>query len=397
MIGSEISHIDDLLHPENWSIDYNKRLTNACIFVVDDNLDLLRLVEVILRTKGYNRLELISDPREVLSRYKSTQPDLVLLDLNMPYMSGQQVLEAINALNEPVPPPIVMLTAQTSSKDILESLRLGARDYITKPFINQELMLRVRNLLRAHLSHYMLHDQATLLKLMVDKRTVALNRSRLEVLQRLGRAAEYRDNETGLHTIRMSRYSAALARSLGWSEADAEKMLQASPMHDVGKIGIPDSILLKPDRLDQREREIMNQHTEIGAEILSGSDCDILQLARTIALSHHEKWDGSGYPQGLAGTNIPQAARIVAVVDVFDALTSSRPYKAAWSIDEATTYIQSQAGQHFDPEIVTQFMRILPEILSIREGLVDPNDIVTRVEQSHLCHGVLASEASRLV
>lgn len=374
MTNAKMNRIEDLMHPDHWELADGRRLTNACIFVVDDNLDILRLLEVILRRAGYNRLELISDPREVLPRYKSTPPDLMLLDLNMPHMSGHQVLKAINALNEPVPPPIVMLTAQTSTEEVVEALRLGARDYITKPFRNQELILRVHNFLTAHLAHHLLHDQTTLLKHMVDKRTRALNSSRLEVLQRLGRAAEYRDNETGLHTIRISHYAALLARSLGWSEADAEKMRQASPTHDIGKIGIPDNILLKPGRLDASERVIMERHTEIGAEILADSDCEILELARTIALSHHEKWDGSGYPQGLAGTNIPEAARIVAVADVFDALTSSRPYKAAWSIDEATSYIQNQAGQHFDPEVVAQFMQILPAILSIRQEFLEPED-----------------------
>lgn len=183
---------------------------------------------------------------------------------------------------------------------------------------------------------------------MVRQRTRALKRSRLEVVRRLSRAAEYRDNPTGLHTIRMTRYSALLALSLGWNEAEAELMLRASPMHDVGKIGIPDRILLKPCRLDEQERCIMQRHTEIGAEILVDGDSDILQLARTIALSHHEKWNGSGYPQGLAGTDIPQSARFVAVVDVFDALTSRRPYKNAWSVDDAVAYVQQQAGQQFD-------------------------------------------------
>lgn len=364
--------VENTPHADSWSFTDKLRFTNACIFAVDDNPHLLRLIEVILRKEGYSRLELISDPREVLPRYQRTRPDLVLLDLNMPYLDGYDVMKAINALHEPVPPPVIVLTAQHSADHVVKALQLGARDYVTKPFMNQELIMRVKNLLSAHLAHRMLHDQATTLEAMVHDRTQALQNSRLEVVRRLGRAAEYRDNETGLHTIRMSRYSALLAGSLGWSDADTDLMLHASPMHDVGKIGIPDNILLKPGRLDERERKIMERHTEIGAEILSDGDCDILQLAHTIALSHHEKWDGSGYPFGLTGEGIPQAGRIVAVADVFDALTSRRPYKPAWSIDEATSYLQEQSGQHFDPDVVKHFMRLLPEVLDIRQDHVEP-------------------------
>ena len=348
--------------------------SNARIFVVDDESTNLRLVEVILRKEGYTELELFRDPREVLPRYRQAAPDLILLDLNMPYLSGYDVMTAINALNEPIPAPIIMLTAQTGSDHVVQALELGVRDYITKPFRFQELTMRVRNLLAVHMAHRMLHNQASMLEQMVRERTQALNRSRLEVVRRLGRAAEYRDNETGLHTIRMSRYAALLARSLGWSATDTELMLHASPMHDVGKIGIPDEILLKPGRLDDWERDIMKRHAEIGAEILSDGDCDILQLARTIALTHHEKWDGSGYPNSLAGADIPHAGRIVAVADVFDALTSRRPYKAPWSVDKATAYLQEQAGSHFDPEVVDHFMDVLPEILAIRREHVEPEE-----------------------
>lgn len=351
--------------------------TDAHIFVVDDDPSILRLTGIILRQAGYTRVDLINDPREVLPRYRQTPPDLVLLDLNMPHLSGYDVIAALHALNEPVPTPIIMLTAQSSADHVMLALQLGVRDYVTKPFRSQELVMRVRNLLSVHLAHRMLHDQAAMLEQLVRERTQALKRSRLEVVRRLGRAAEYRDNETGLHTIRMSRCAALLARSLGWSEADAERMLHASPMHDIGKIGIPDSILLKPGRLDGPERAVMQRHTVIGAQILSDGDCDILQLARTIALSHHEKWDGSGYPHALAGTDIPQAARIVAVCDVFDALTSRRPYKDAWSVDDATALVLEQGGRHFDPEVVRHFMRLLPEILQIRQDHVEPEPVAS--------------------
>lgn len=346
--------------------------SGALIFVVDDDPNILRLIESFLRQQGYSRLELFSDPRDVLARYQHTPPDLVLLDLCMPHMSGYDLMAAIHARNEPVPPPIIMLSGKNSADDVMQALQLGARDYITKPFRLQELATRVRNLLSVHLAHRLVHDQAAMLEQMVLERTQALKHSRLEVVRRLGRAAEYRDNETGLHTIRMSRYSALLARSLGWTEDEAELMLHASPMHDIGKIGIPDNILLKPGRLDERERAIMQRHTVIGAEILLDGDCDILNMARIIALSHHEKWDGSGYPNSLKGTEIPQAARIVAVADVFDALTSARPYKSVWPVENAATYMQEQAGYHFDPEVVDHFMNLLPEILRIRQEHSEP-------------------------
>ena len=232
--------------------------------------------------------------------------------------------------------------------------------------------MRVRNLLEGHLAHRMVYDKKALLEEMVRTRTEDLNQTRLQVVRRLGRAAEYRDNETGLHIIRMSKISELLAKSLGWSPADCELMLHASPMHDVGKIGVSDAILLKPGKLDPEEWEVMKTHTTIGAAILDDGDSDLLRLARVIALSHHEKWDGSGYPHGLAGEAIPLPGRIIAVADVFDALTSSRPYKKAWSVDEAVAYIRDNAGTHFDPEVVAHFSQCLPEILSIWERYREP-------------------------
>lgn len=191
--------------------------------------------------------------------------------------------------------------------------------------------------------------------------------TRLAIVQRLGRAAEYKDNETGLHVIRMSHYSRLIAISAGLGKAWAEILLNASPMHDVGKIGIPDAILQKPGRLDAEEWATMQRHTEIGAEIIGEDGSALLDMAREVALCHHEKWDGSGYPRGLAGEDIPLAARIVAIADVFDALTSVRPYKQAWSVEQAIHLIREQAGKHFDPALVEAFFRCLPEILQLRD------------------------------
>ena len=349
-------------------------LQEARIFVVDDEPANLRLMEKILIKEGYQAPVLIGDPRQVLAHYHQAPPDLILLDINMPHLDGYQVLAQLQALNDPIMAPVIVLTAQSSRDYLLKALAGGARDFVTKPFDRAELAMRVRNLLDVHLAHRMVHNQKAVLEDMVRARTQELNQSRLDVVRRLGRAAEYRDNETGLHIIRMSKFSALIARSLGWSEADCELLLHASPMHDIGKIGIPDAVLLKPGKFEPPEWEIMKRHAEMGAEILSEGDSELMRLARSIAQSHHEKWDGSGYPGGLAGTDIPQAGRIVAVADVFDALTSPRPYKKAWPVDEAVAFLTAQSGSHFDPEIVTHFLKLLPEILAIRELNHEPRE-----------------------
>ncbi|MCK9284986.1 MAG: response regulator [Rhodocyclaceae bacterium] len=347
-------------------------IQRARIFIVDDEPTNLKLMHKMLAGQGYSQTILIQDPRDVLERYREERPDLILLDINMPHLDGYQVMDQLKALGDPLLPPIVMLTAQYGRENLLRALAAGARDFIGKPFDRTELLMRVRNLLEAQLAHRMVHDQKAVLEDMVRLRTEDLNRTRLQVVRRLSRAAEYRDNETGLHIVRMSQYSALLAKSIGWSLADCELMLHASPMHDIGKIGIPDPILLKPGKFEPHEWEIMKTHAGIGADILEGDDSDLLYMARAIALSHHEKWDGSGYPEGLCGTTIPQAARIVAVADVFDALTSARPYKQPWPVDAATTFIADHAGSHFDPEVVAHFQRRLPEILAIRERNLEP-------------------------
>ncbi|MDP1524370.1 MAG: response regulator [Rhodocyclaceae bacterium] len=347
-------------------------LDHARILIIDDEPANLKLLDKMLASQGYQERVLIQDPREVLARYQEARPDLILLDINMPHLDGYQVMEQLKALNDPCLPPIVILTAQHGRDYLLKALSAGARDFIGKPFDRAELLMRVRNLLDAQLGHRMLHQQKDVLEDMVRLRTEELNRTRLQVVQRLGRAAEYRDNETGYHIIRMSQMSALLARKLGWSEADTELMLNASPMHDIGKIGIPDHILLKPGKFEPAEWEIMKTHATIGADLLAGDDSALLRLAREIALSHHEKWDGSGYPHGLVGEAIPQSGCIVAVADVFDALTSSRPYKKAWTVDAAEAFLRDNAGSHFDPLVVACFLDNLPEIIKIRDRHQEP-------------------------
>jgi putative two-component system response regulator len=349
----------------------NELQKEKSILIVDDEPANLKLLDRMLRGQGYQSLVLVADPREVLARYRETQPDLILLDINMPHLDGFQVMDQLKSLNDPLLPPIVILTAQHGKDFQLRALAGGARDFVAKPFDRNELLMRVRNLLDAQLAHRLVHDQKAVLEEMVRARTEELRRTRLQVVQRLGMAAEYRDEETGYHILSMSHTCALLVRAIGWSEADCDLMLNASPMHDIGKIGIPDAILLKPGKFEPDEWETMKTHTTIGAKLLDGDDSDIMQMAREIALTHHEKWDGSGYPNGLSGEAIPLSGRIAALADVFDALTSARPYKKAWTVDAAVDLIKENNGRHFDPALVEVFLRELPEILKIRERFIE--------------------------
>lgn len=343
-----------------------------CILIVDDEPANLKLLDKMLRSQNYQSLVLVDDPRVVIDLYRVTRPSLILLDINMPHLDGYQVMEQLKALNDPLLPPIVILTAQHGKDYLLRALAAGARDFIGKPFDRNELLMRVRNLLDAQMAHRLLHDQKTVLEDMVRVRTEELRRTRLQVVQRLGMAAEYRDEETGNHILRMSHICALLARAVGWSETGCELILNASPMHDIGKIGIPDAILLKPGKFEPHEWEIMKTHAAIGGKLLEGDDSILMRMAREIALTHHEKWDGSGYPDGLAGEAIPQAGRIAALADVFDALTSVRPYKKAWTVEAAVDMIRDNHGRHFDPSLVEVFLHELPGIAEIRERFSEP-------------------------
>ncbi|MBK1673027.1 two-component system response regulator [Ectothiorhodospira shaposhnikovii] len=345
--------------------------------VVDDERANLILMERLLRSDGYGNLVMVQDPREVMNAYRAERTDLILLDIQMPYLDGFQVMEQFSALDDPLVPPILVLTAQASREYMLRALNVGARDFIGKPFDRAEVLARVRNMLDVQLAHRMTHDQKDVLEQMVRERTEEIRSTRLQVVQRLGRAAEYRDNETGYHILRVSHTCELLARHLGWSHAQCERMLHASPMHDVGKIGIPDHILLKPGKLTPEEWRIMQSHTIIGGDILGGDESGVLNLAREIALTHHEKWDGSGYPLGLSGEQIPVSGRIVALADVFDALTSERTYKKAWPVQDALDLIRNSSGSHFDPHLTELFFRLVPEILAIRDRFAEPSLLET--------------------
>lgn len=344
----------------------------SSILVVDDELANIRLLEKILATKGFRNVTCTQDPTEVLSLFQQHNSDLILLDLDMPVLDGYGVLDELNVLTGNNPPPILVLTAQHMQEYRQRALDSGAKDYVTKPFDANELLSRVRNLLEVRIAHNFMQHQNEILEQKVQERTKAIHDTRLQVVRRLGRAAEYRDNETGLHIIRMSKMAVVIARAAGMDEEQCDLLLNAAPMHDIGKIGIPDNILLKPGKFESDEWAIMQTHAQIGADILSGDDSELMIMAHDIALSHHEKWNGKGYPNALEGEAIPLTGRITAVADVFDALTSVRPYKKEWSIEKAVDLIKEESGQHFDPRLVELFLQELPVIIAIREKHAEP-------------------------
>jgi len=350
-------------------------IKSASILVVDDEPVNIKLVESVLKGFGYTSISATTDPREVLNICRDNDIDLILLDLNMPYMDGYQVMDQLKKELDKSVPPVLILTAQSSREFKNRAFESGAKDYVTKPFDVKEVLARVQNLLHVEMINKYLKNENRILEEKVQERTREINQTRLEVVRRLGRAAEYRDNETGLHIVRMSKISQLIGIACGLDEYQADLILNASPMHDIGKIGIPDHILLKPGKFEPEEWEIMKTHAQIGANILSGDDSDLLAMAREIALSHHEKWDGSGYPNALSGDAIPLTGRICAVADVFDALTSARPYKKAWAIDDAVKYMNDQSGSHFDPALIGYFNELLPGILKIKTDFSEPEEL----------------------
>ncbi|WP_209587258.1 two-component system response regulator [Massilia sp. BHUDP2] len=316
------------------------------ILAVDDEASNLQLLRQILQ--DHYRLLFAKDGARALELARQEGPDLVLLDVMMPGMSGYEVCASLKSNPDTAAIPVIFVTALTDTADELEGFEAGAVDYITKPVSPPIVRARVRT----HLSLVRMEE---------------LRATRLEIVQRLGLAAEYKDNETGLHVIRMSHFSRILGIAAGMSEVEADDLLHAAPMHDVGKIGIPDRILQKPGPLDPDEWKVMQSHVTIGAEIIGEHEGGMLALASQIALTHHEKYDGSGYPNGLRGEDIPLVGRIVAIADVFDALTSKRPYKKAWSEDEALTFLREQKGRHFDPALVDLFLEQMPAVRAVQQ------------------------------
>jgi len=351
--------------PKSW-----RTINKPVILIVDDQLPNIELLEAYLLPLGYKIFK-AENGEEALLILSGNQIDLILLDVMMPGMDGFEVTRRIRQDGVLRRIPIILVTALRETQDRVKGIEAGCDDFISKPIDKLELLARVRSLLKVKAYNDLMLNYRKELESEVNARTEELKHAfeslkiaSLDTIYRLSMAAEYKDEATGAHIKRMSRYSAAVARRMGQDESMVETILYAAPMHDLGKIGIPDGILMKPSELSPVEWEIMKQHTVIGATILQGSDSEFIRLAETVARCHHEKWDGSGYPEGLKGIEIPIAARIVAIADVFDTLTSKRPYKGPFSIERSLAIIREEKGRHFDPEVVDAFFAIQDEILT---------------------------------
>jgi putative two-component system response regulator len=350
-------------------VEHESVWQDARILIVDDEEINIRLLRQILEPVGYRHLASTTDSREVLALAGAFEPDLILLDIKMPHLDGHAVLDQLRSDGpSDSDVPVLVLTSDGSRENMRRALSNGAQDFLAKPLSPVEVRLRVRNLLETRFLHRSLRQHNALLEQRVCERTADLVRrteelveARAEILERLGRAAEFRDDATGRHTQRVARNAALVAGRLGLPEEDVELIRRAAPLHDIGKIGVPDGVLLKQGRLSPAEFEMMKTHTVIGADILAGSAVPLLEVGREIAASHHEWWDGSGYPYGLAGDVIPLAGRVVAAADVFDALTHERPYKPAWAPHAAIAEIRRGSGVHFDPQVAHAFVRLFDE------------------------------------
>ena len=361
------------------TLTQDTKFTDAKILIVDDEQGNIRVLERMLGSAGYHNVTSTTDSRSTPEIYQSIRPDLVLLDIKMPEFSGFDVMEALKSLEHKEGYlPILILTAQLDPETRLKALKAGAKDFVNKPFIMEEMLARINNLLEVRMLHNSMHNEKKFLETKVEKNSHELLQYQVDIIHHLARAAEYRDNETGMHVIRMSKLCERVAQGAGLSDQECYLIRHASPMHDIGKIGIPDHILLKPGKLTREEWAVMKTHSEIGALILSGSESEFLQMAEVIAGTHHERWDGTGYPKGLKGEEIPIASRIVTVCDVFDALTSDRPYKKAWSVEDAVSEMESQRGKLFDPRILDVFLQLLPEVIEISREFADaPGGVAT--------------------
>jgi putative two-component system response regulator len=348
-----------------------KATQNAKLLIVDDDAMNVLLLEDVLGQAGYRHIQSTTDPCKTLDLCRAFSPDLILLDMMMPVMDGLAVMEQMKwECQGRIDVPILMLTADISPQAKRRALASGAKDFLIKPFDAIELLQRIGNLLETRFLYLDLQRQNQTLDDRVQARTAELESAQKrivdyarqleetqnETLERLARAGEFRDDDTGQHTRRVGETTVLLAQRLGFPSERIRWLQQAARLHDVGKIGISDLILLKPGKLSDEEFGIMKAHTTIGAELLQGGNSELFQMAHRIAGSHHERWDGGGYPKGLRGEEIPLEARIVSLADVFDALTHVRPYKAAWTVEAAVAEIERQSGSQFDPRVVEQFL-----------------------------------------
>jgi len=341
------------------------------IVIIDDTEIDLKLMSHLVQKLGGCEPLCFSESAKALAWCQFNDPDLIIVDYMMPAPDGLAFTRLFRALPGKTDIPLLMVTVNGGVEVRHRALELGANDFLTKPIDKIELLSRVKNMLALRSSQKKLADHAEWLASEVRKATEEILVREREIVFRLSKAAEYRDPETGAHILRMAHYSKHIAQNLGLSQADQDLILEAAPMHDIGKVGIADGILLKPGRLAPEEFEIMKRHAQIGHDILAGSASFTLQTGAAIALTHHEKFDGTGYPNGLSGEDIPLYGRIVAVADVFDALTSERPYKAAWDIDRAISLVRESAGAHFDPACVDAFLMNWSNVLDIKQSFVE--------------------------
>ena len=375
------------------ALDKNKTIASSKIMIVDDEPINVKVARKYLKLEGYEHFVTTTDSREAVALVEKERPDVVLLDIMMPHVSGLDVLAALRADKRYTHLPVVILTAATDQATKRRALELGASEFLAKPVDPTELIPRLYNVLTVKRHHDHMEQYAHELEAEVLRRTAELARSRQEVIHCLARAAEFRDDDTGRHVLRVGKYARLIASELGWKGERLNILEQAAQLHDIGKIGIPDSILLKPGKLGPEEIEIMHKHagfgkrimetlpehesnvlrkhTELGSRLLQETDSPILALASTISLSHHEKWDGSGYPLGLAAEDIPIEGRITAVADVFDALSSKRPYKAPFPLQKCFEILEEGRGKHFDPLVLDAFFRCRVEIVKTQLQYAD--------------------------
>ncbi|HLF17813.1 MAG TPA: HD domain-containing phosphohydrolase [Candidatus Omnitrophota bacterium] len=349
-----------------------EQILNAKILIIDEKQGAVSLLMEILQRAGYRNITFTHNPVRAIDLYSQIKPDLVFLDIDMPHLNGFEIMGQLKAIEGSSYLPVAIISDTPDQAIRHKALESGAKDFLNKPYNRVEVLVRIHNLIEVRMLHTEVRHQNKILEDKVKVRTQELYETQLDVIQRLARAVEYRDSETGLHVIRMSNYAACLSAEYGLNMEQCELILTAAPLHDIGKIGIPDAILRKPGKLTPQEWEIMKTHTTIGAELLSGSNSRFLIMAKTIALTHHERWDGSGYPYGLKGDEIPIVGQICGLSDVFDALTTKRPYKEAWTMDETLKAIQKFSDIQFNPKLVECFFRVLPKIKHINQKYIDP-------------------------
>lgn len=343
-----------------------EQLANMRILIVDDQKLHGLFLKKLLNEEGFQIVECVADPLKTLQVFRDFSPDVLVLDMIMPGLDGFQVMEQLAEFRKDHYLPILALSSEKSSDIRLRALRSGATDFLNKPYENMEIIFRIRNMIEMRSLHMQVKNQNTILENLVQERTKELRESQLDIIRRLAQAAEFRDSDTGMHIVRMSQYCQKFAVALGLSLQECELILNASPLHDIGKLGIPDNILLKPGKLTEEEFEIMKTHATIGAQLLEGGNSPLMKMAQQIAATHHERWDGTGYPKGLKGEEIPLIGQICSICDVFDALTSKRPYKKAWTVPEAVEEIKRMRLKHFSPLIADRFLEILPLIEDIK-------------------------------